>query len=84
MIWLPEKNFRLDKMISRNSTKRIWYEDICKFEVVRSQSNAISAWIAGSEEFEKLDDHVVVTECTRLLRKFLANENIPEPKSMIR
>ena len=85
MIWLPENSeFRLDKLIVRNSTKRLWYEDICKVEVVRSHPNTLLAWIAGTEEFEKLDDKTIADECTRLLRRFLADETIPEPKSIFR
>lgn len=85
MIWVPEKtDFNVDKLIYRNSNKKIWYEDICKFEVVDSYPNALSGWIAGSEEFEKLDDKTIASECTRLLRKFLSDESIPEPSSIMR
>ncbi len=85
MIWLPEDNdFRLDKISYANAARKAWHEDICKFEVVRSYPNALSAWIAGSEEFEKLDDATIRNECTALLRKFLNNPNIPEPKTIKR
>ncbi len=86
MIWLPDEKgeFQVEKLIYRNSNKRIWYEDICKFEVVDSYPNALSGWIAGSEDFERLDDSEIAAECTRLLRKFLSNDQIPEPKSIIR
>ena len=85
MIWLPEdSDFRLDKLIVRNSTKRLWYEDICKFEIVRSHPNTLSAWIAGSKDFEKLEDKTIADECTRILRQFLADETIPQPKSILR
>jgi hypothetical protein len=78
--WVPEDdNFRLDKVAHRNAPRKLWFEDISKFEVVNSYPNAISAWIAGSEDFEKLDDASIAQECTRLLRKFLNNPNIPEP-----
>jgi hypothetical protein len=85
MIWIPDnKDFYLDKLIYRNSNKRNWLEDICKFEVVDSYPNALSAWIAGSEDFEKLDDATISSECTKLLRTFLNNKSIPEPISIIR
>lgn len=85
MIWVPENaDFNYEKLIHRNSNKKLWHEDICKFEVVDSYPNALSGWIAGSEEFERLDDKTIALECTRLLRIFLANESIPEPKSIIR
>jgi hypothetical protein len=85
MIWLPEEDsIRVDKIAHHNRPRKQWYEDICKFEVVDSYPNALSGWISGSEEFEKLSDQDIALECTRLLRKFLGNENIPEPKSIIR
>ena len=85
IIWLPEnEQFHVDKMIHHNSTKKNWYEDICKFHVVHTMPNALSGWIAGSEEFEKLDDDTIARECTRLLRIFLNNDKIPMPKSILR
>ena len=85
MVWLPsDSNFRLDKMIYRNSNKRIWTEDICKFEVVNSYPNTLCAWIAGSEDFERLDDKTIATECTLLLRMFMNNGKVPEPLSIMR
>jgi hypothetical protein len=85
MIWLPEdENFRVDKLNHRNCTRKMWYEDICKFEVVHSMPNALSGWIAGSEDFERLDDESIAKECTRVLRKFLGDESIPLPKSIKR
>ena len=85
MVWLPrDSNFRLDKMIYRNSNKRIWIEDICKFEVVNSYPNALCAWIAGSEDFERLDDNTIANECTILLRMFMNNKQVPEPLSIQR
>lgn len=85
MIWLPETDFRMDKMIARNSTKRLWYEDICKFEIVRSQPNVLCAWLAGSEQdYERVDEPTIAQECTRLLRQFLDDDSIPIPKSIHR
>ena len=70
LIWLPEVNFCMERIIARNSTKRLWYEDICKFEIVRSQPNALCAWLAGSEDYEKVNENEIASECTRLLRQF--------------
>ena len=85
MIWVPEhKNFQYNKLIQRNSNKRIFQEEISKIEVVRSQPNTLSCWIAGSPEFEMLDDKTIATECTKLLRRFLNNQKIPEPTSLKR
>ena len=85
VIWLPDNDqFRLDKLSYQNTVQKSWTEDICKFEVVNSYPNALSAWIAGSEEFELLDDRVVVQECTSLLRRFLNDRSIPEPREMRR
>ena len=71
-------------MNHRNLAGKSWSEDICKFEVVKSYPNAISGWIAGSDDFERLDDKTIALECTQILRKFLKNENIPAPVSIIR
>ena len=85
LIWLPENDqFRLEKLSYKNEPQKAWTEDICKFEVVNSYPNALSAWIAGSEQFEKLDDKAISTECTSLLRKFLNDNSIPEPTSILR
>ena len=71
-------------MSHSNATKREWFEDISKFEVVNSYPNALSVWVAGSEWFEKLNDQEIAFECTKILRKFLNNNDIPEPKSIKR
>jgi spermine oxidase len=85
IIWLPESSsFNLDKLIRQNKDKKDWREDICKFEVVKSYPNALSAWIPGNGNTEILDDKIIALECTKLLRKFLNNPNIPEPKHIVR
>ncbi|CAF0940686.1 unnamed protein product [Brachionus calyciflorus] len=85
LVWLPDDlNFRLDKLNHRNDTRKLWYEDMVKFEVVHSHPNAISGWMAGNVDFEQLDDQTIATKCTENLRKFLNDQNIPEPKSIIR
>jgi hypothetical protein len=39
MVWLPEsENFNRDKLNHKNDHRKSWYEDICKFEVVRRYS----------------------------------------------
>ena len=51
---------------------------------MRSYPNTLSAWIAGSEHFELLDDNTIAEECTKLLRKFLNDSNVPEPEKITR
>ena len=53
-------------------------------EVVKSQANTLSAWIAGCEQFEMLDESAIALECTKLLRTFLGDESIPLPSSIKR
>lgn len=85
MIWTPvDENFQLDRFIHRNSNKRIWTEDISKIEVVNSYPNALCAWITGSEFFEALDDKTIASDCTELLRRFMNDDQIPEPVSIKR
>lgn len=85
MIWLPENDeFRLEKLSHANASRKHWYEDISKFEASTSHPNTLVAWVAGSEEFEKLDENTIASECTRLLRYFLNNEQIPEPSRILR
>jgi len=85
LVWLPEdENFQLDRLIHRNSNRRVWTEDICKVEVCRGCPSALCLWIAGCEFFEELDDEKVSFECTKLLRRFLNSYSIPEPISIER
>jgi hypothetical protein len=44
----------------------------------------LSAWLAGNEHFELLDDKTIADECTKLLRQFLNNPGIPQPKKILR
>ncbi|RMZ93281.1 spermine oxidase [Brachionus plicatilis] len=85
LIWVPEDlNFRLDKLCHRNDTKKIWYEDMIKIEVVNSHPNTLSAWMAGNVEFEQLDEKTIGQRCTENLRRFFNDPSIPEPKSVLR
>ena len=85
LIWVPEDmNFRLDKLCHRNDTKKNWYEDMVKFEVVNSHPNTLSAWMAGNVEFELLDEKTIGKRCTENLRRFLNDPSIPEPKAVLR
>jgi hypothetical protein len=86
MIWLPDnENFDLDKLCHHNANKKIWQEDLCQFRVVPTQPNTLCGWIAGQETIlERLPEKEIAAECTKLLRQFMADPNIPEPKSIHR
>ncbi len=85
IIWLPDnENFRVDRLNHRDDSRKLWFENICKFEVVHSMPNCLSAWVAGSEEFEQLDDESIARDCTKVLRRFLGNDSIPMPQSLKR
>jgi monoamine oxidase len=85
LIYLPkEKNFNLKELSYRSDEKKVWYEDICSFKPVYSIDNVLCAYMPNNEHVEELNDKEVIKECTRLLKKFMCDESIPEPKNLIR
>jgi monoamine oxidase len=90
LIWLPEeettgimkkKRAHLEHMTPSECD---WVQDISSFKLAKSQKNVLYATLANSECFEKLDDQVIMAECTKLLRRFWGREDIPEPVSIMR
>ncbi|RNA08526.1 spermine oxidase [Brachionus plicatilis] len=61
-----------------------WSEDICTICPTLNQKNALIAWIAGNHYHESLTNDEIKRECTRVLRKFLARNDIPEPIDVLR
>jgi len=61
-----------------------WVRDISSFKLAKSQKNVLYATLGNSECFEKLDDKFIMQECTKLLRRFMGREDIPEPVSIMR
>ncbi len=83
-LWLMDDNQKslMDK--TKNFTELNWFENISYFETVNNQDNLLSAWIAGCEFVEGLDDDIIARDCTILLRKRFNDEKIPMPKSVKR
>lgn len=66
-------------------TYQNWYKRIFGFDQIFTKNNTVVGWIAGdaAEHMESLTDTEIGKICTQLLRKFLKNENIPNPKSIL-
>lgn len=84
VLWTPDENEenlfnRLDNFNEKN-----WYENICYIEAVNDQYNVLSVWISGCEFFETFSDKKIGQDCTNLLKKLLAKDDIPMPKSIIK
>ncbi|MFT7807652.1 spermine oxidase-like [Arapaima gigas] len=67
----------------------LWYRKICSFDVLyppERYGHMLSGWICGEEALlmERCDDETVAETCTKLLRKFTGNQNIPKPRRILR
>ncbi len=84
-IWLLDENKgetilnKLDKFDENN-----WFESISYFTVQKDHKNVLCAWLSGCEFFEKFSNEKISNDCTLLLRKFLNNNNIPEPIKILK
>lgn len=69
--------------------EELWYRKICSFDVLYPPERygyVLSGWICGDEALlmERCDDETVAEICTKLLRKFTGNQNIPKPRRILR
>ncbi|XP_032417939.1 spermine oxidase isoform X1 [Xiphophorus hellerii] len=67
----------------------LWYKKICSFDVLYPPERygyMLSGWICGQEalHMERCDDETVAETCTKLLRRFTGNPDIPKPKRILR
>jgi monoamine oxidase len=62
-----------------------WYKRIFGFDQIFTKNNTLLGWIAGdaAEYMETLSNDEIGKICTELLRKFLGNRNIPNPKAVL-
>jgi monoamine oxidase len=62
-----------------------WYKRIFGFDQIFTKNNTILGWIAGdaAEYMETLSNDEIGKICAELLRKFLGNRNIPNPKAVL-
>lgn len=73
-----EKMFESLKHVNFDFESR-WSEDICTICPTLNKKNTLIAWIAGNHYHETLTDKQIKVECTRILKKFLGRNDIPEP-----
>ncbi|XP_071024608.1 spermine oxidase-like [Oncorhynchus clarkii lewisi] len=69
--------------------EELWYRKICSFDVLyppERYGHMLSGWICGQEALlmERCDDETVAETCTKLLRRFTGNPNIPKPRRILR
>ncbi|CAB1328234.1 unnamed protein product, partial [Coregonus sp. 'balchen'] len=69
--------------------EELWYRKICSFDVLYPPERygyMLSGWICGQEALlmERCDDETVAETCTKLLRRFTGNPNIPKPRRILR
>lgn len=69
---------------SSEQTKEFWYKKIYSFSKIND--TLLLGWISGkeAEHMETLDDQTVSDKCTELLKKFLKDPCIPNPKRCVR
>ena len=82
-VWLSEEVDDAFGPRSRRSSDK-WTRGIASFKPVHSHQNALGAYVSGYESIEQLTDEEIVRECTRLIRKLMGNDRIPEPKAILR
>ncbi|KAF7217956.1 spermine oxidase isoform X2 [Nothobranchius furzeri] len=69
--------------------EELWYKKICSFDVLyppERYGHMLSGWICGQEALymERCDDETVAETCTKLLRRFTGNPDIPKPRRILR
>lgn len=63
----------------------MWYKRIYGFDQIFTKENTILGWISGdgAQHMEKLSDNEIADTCVRLLRRFLGDASIPNPKGVL-
>ncbi|XP_071947496.1 uncharacterized protein [Antedon mediterranea] len=71
---------------TETSMKETWYRKIFEFAVHPLVSNTLVVWLSGESALhaESLEDDVISTKCTDLLRDFLQDPSIPEPCEVLK
>jgi hypothetical protein len=87
LIWLPGynvKNESLELLTHDTNARKKWYHGITNINTVYSQENVLCAYVSVNEGVDELSDQELMSQCTDLLRKFLGNQSIPYPKSILK
>ena len=80
IIWTEKE---LEEIRKRNDS---YIEGVMAFDLVAYQPNILMGWISGpfARRMELADEAEVKEGCMFLLRKFLPNMKVPEPKNFLR
>lgn len=85
--WWNTEGFQL---VWRRSTKLYgegkWVKYISGFDLVLGHDNALMAWVGaeGVEMMETLPEEIIGKHCVDLLKRFLKNDNIPDPINVVK
>lgn len=82
LLW--EDDVSMSEEATIEQIKEFWYKKIYSFSKVND--TLILGWISGKEAeyMETLDDKIVSEKCTELLKKFLKDPYIPNPKRCVK
>jgi spermine oxidase len=61
-----------------------WIDSVCEFEQSLTRENSLVVWLSGSFLHESLSDEEIKQGLTEMLRKYLNDPTIPEPKEILR
>ena len=70
--------------VGNEGSKDDWFRNIIGIECLKNHDNILCAWLYGCESYEDLSDQVVMKDCVKVLKQFLARDDIPEPVKLIR
>lgn len=84
LLWENDITKTSDEEETPENIKEFWYKKIYSFSKIND--TLLLGWISGkeAEHMETLDDKTVSDKCTELLKKFLKDPCIPNPKRCVR
>lgn len=84
LLWENDVTQSSEEEESPEQIKAFWFKKIYSFSKI--SDTLLLGWISGkeAEHMETLDDHTVSDKCTELLKKFLKDPCIPNPKRCVR
>lgn len=84
LLWENDITRTSDEEETPENIKEFWYKKIYSFSKIND--TLLLGWISGkeAEHMETLDDKTVSDKCIELLKKFLKDPCIPNPKRCVR